>query len=213
MTRDRARWLHGITAAVAITALLLQTALVMGGAAVLDATDPPGLATRLGQLVSYFTIQSNLIVAITATTLALDPDRDGTYWRSARLAGIVGITVTGLVHFFLLRPLLHLEGWNWAADKALHMVVPTLAVATWLAAGPRPRVDRRAMAWTLAWPIAWLVWTLVVGQLSGWYPYPFLNVAEQGALSVIVVSLGITVLFLGVIGASYAVDRRLAPRL
>ena len=213
MTRDRARGLHIITAAFAIGALLLQTGLVINGAAVLDETNPPGLATRLGRLVSYFTIQSNLLIAITATTLARDPDREGRAWRAARLAAIVGITVTGLVHFFLLRPLLDLEGWNWVADKALHMVVPLLALAAWLLAGPRPRVDRHAMAWALAWPLAWLTWTLVVGGISGWYPYPFLDVEAEGAASVAVVSLGITVLFVALIAAAYAVDRRLPSRL
>lgn len=213
MTRDRARGLHIITAAFAIGALLLQTGLVINGAAVLDETNPPGLATRLGRLVSYFTIQSNLLIAITATTLARDPDRDGRAWRAARLAAIVGITVTGLVHFFLLRPLLDLEGWNWVADKALHMVVPLLALAAWLLAGPRPRVDRHAMTWALAWPLAWLTWTLVVGRISGWYPYPFLDVEAEGAASVAVVSLGITVLFIALIAAAYAVDRRLPRRL
>ncbi len=213
MTRDRARGLHIITAAFAIGALLLQTGLVINGAAVLDETNPPGLATRLGRLVSYFTIQSNLLIAITATTLARDPDREGRAWRAARLAAIVGITVTGLVHFFLLRPLLDLEGWNWVADKALHMVVPLLALAAWLLAGPRPRVDRHAMAWALAWPLAWLTWTLVVGGISGWYPYPFLDVEAEGAASVAVVSLGITVLFVAFIAAAYAVDRRLPSRL
>ena len=213
MARDRARWLHAIVAVVAIGALVLQTGLVINGAAVLDETNPPGLLTRLGRLVSYFTIQSNLLVAIAATTLARDPDRDGSAWRAVRLAGIVGITVTGLVHFFLLRPLLDLDGWNWVADKALHMAVPVLAIAVWALAGPRQRVDRSAMTWALAWPIAWLVWTLAIGKTTGWYPYPFLDVGEEGVASVVVVSLAITALFLALIGLAYAVDRRFAHRL
>jgi hypothetical protein len=209
---DRSSWLHGATAVIAIAALVLQTGLVMDGASVLNETDPPGLATRLGRLVSYFTIQSNLLIAITVTTLALSPSRDGSWWRVARLAGLVGIMVTGLVHFFLLRPLLDLEGLNWVADKTLHMVVPVLAIASWLAVGPRPRIDRGAILGALAWPITWLAWTLVVGQLSGWYPYPFLDVDEEGLAAVAVVSAAITLLFLALIAAAYAVDRRFAHR-
>ena len=203
---------HLVTAVVTTAALLLQTALVINGAAVLNETDPPALATRLGRLVSYFTIQSNLLIAITASTLALNPVRDGPFWRVFRLAGIIGITVTGLVHFFLLRPLLDLEGLNWVADKSLHIVVPVLALASWLAIGPRPRIDRRAMLGALAWPIAWLVWTLTVGSLTGWYPYPFLNINKEGAAAVAGVSAAITLLFIVLIGAAYAVDRRLPAR-
>ena len=167
-----ARRLHVITAVVTIAALVLQTGLVISGESVLAEGDPPVLLTRLGRLVSYFTIQSNLLVALTATLLARNPDRDGSVFRVARLAAIVGITVTGLVHFFLLRPLLDLESWSWVADKALHMVVPVLALGSWLVVGPRPRVDLRAIGGALAWPILWLGWTLGVGRLSGWYPYP-----------------------------------------
>jgi hypothetical protein len=208
----RAQRRHQVTATVAISALVLQAGLVINGAAVLNETDPPDLATRLARLVSYFTIQSNLLIAITATTLALNPGRDGPTWRIVRLAGVVGIAVTGLVHFVLLRPLLDLDGLNWAADKALHMVVPLLALASWLTVGPRPRIDRWTILGALAWPFAWLAWTLLVGQLSGWYPYPFLDVDAEGVAAVASVSVGITVLFIALIAAAYVVDRRLPPR-
>lgn len=99
------------------------------------------------------------------------------------------------------------------AALVLHMVVPGLALGSWLAVGPRPRVDVRVIGAALAWPLLWLTYTLVVGRLSGWYPYPFLNVEVEGVAAVAVVSLAITVLFLLLLPAAYAVDRRLAPQL
>ena len=113
---------------VAGGALVLQLVLVIIGNPVLDQVEPPGPAVRLYRFFAYFTIQSNLLVAIAATSLARDPDRDGAAWRVLRLAGVVGITVTGIVHFLLLRPLLDLHGWDYAADKLLHLAVPVLAV-------------------------------------------------------------------------------------
>ncbi|MBC7639003.1 MAG: Pr6Pr family membrane protein [Rhodoferax sp.] len=107
---------------------MLQLVLVVRGGQVLDEVTPPALGMRLARFVAYFTIQSNVLVAITALTLAHDPARDGRAWRVLRLAAVVGIAVTGLVHFVLLRPLLDLDGADWAADKLLHMVVPVLAL-------------------------------------------------------------------------------------
>ena len=49
----------------------------------------------------------------------------------------------GVVHFFLLRPLLDLDGADYVADKLLHMVVPVLAFVGWALFGPRPRIDWR----------------------------------------------------------------------
>jgi hypothetical protein len=205
----RARGWHALTALVAVVALLLQLGLVISGASVLAEGEPPGLATRLGRLVSYFTIQSNLLVAAAAVGLAGDPTRDGSAWRVLRLAGVVGIAITGVVHFVLLRPLLDLEGWNYVADKLLHLAVPLLAVIGWAAFGPRPRITRRDVGLALVWPFAWLAWTLAVGAASGWYPYPFLDVDAEGWGSVLLASAGITGLFLGAFAGAAVIDRRL----
>lgn len=211
VTPPRARAVHAVTAVVAVAALVLQAVLVVTGASVLAETEVPPLLTRLGRLLSYFTIQSNVLVAVTAVQLARDPARDGHWWRAVRVAALVGITVTGLVHFVLLRPLLDLAGGNYLADKLLHMVVPVLAVVGWLVAGPRPRAPWRDALLALGWPVAWLGWTLVVGVLTGWYPYPFLDVGQEGAFTVAVTCLGVTVLFLALVAVVVGLDRRLAP--
>ena len=203
--------MHTVTAVVAVAALVLQTVLVVSGDSVLAETEVPPLLTRLGRLVSYFTIQSNLLVAVTAVQLARDPLRDGRWWRPVRAAALVGITVTGLVHFVLLRPLLDLQGASWAADKLLHLAVPLLAVIGWLLAGPRPRAPWRDALGALAWPVAWLAWTLVVGAVTGWYPYPFLDVGAKGAASVALTCVGVTVLFLALAAGLSALDRRMPP--
>jgi hypothetical protein len=212
VTIRSARLWHGLTAVVAISALLLQLVLVIQGGRVLDETEQPGLGIRLGRLVSYFTIQSNLLVAIVTTQLARDPLRDGPAWRVVRLSAVVGIFVTGVVHFVLLRPLLDLDGADWLADKLLHMVVPVLAVVGWAMFGPRPRVEVREIRLALVWPLAWLAWTLVVGWLSGWYPYPFLDHREEhGTMGVVLTSAAITVFFVLVLTMARYVDQRAQP--
>jgi hypothetical protein len=209
--RPRARQFHLLTAVVTAVALVLQTALVVQGSAVLDEVDPPGLGLRLARLVSYFTIQSNLLVLVSTVMLARHARLDGRAWRVARLAGMTGITVTGIVHFVLLRPLLDLEGADWWADKLLHVVVPVLAIAGWLLFGPRPRIDARDVGRALVWPFAWLAWTLVVGAVTGWYPYPFLDVGEEGWARVLGTSVGVTILFLAIFAGAADLDRRLPP--
>ncbi len=212
MTIRSARLWHGLTAVVAIGALVLQLVLIIQGGRVLDDTSQPGLPVRLGRFVSYFTIQSNLLVAITSAQLTRDPLRDGTTWRVVRLAAVAGIFLTGVVHFILLRPLLDLDGADWAADKLLHMAVPLLAVIGWALFGPRPRIEGRELTWVLAWPIVWLVWTLVVGGLSGWYPYPFLDHREEHGVPGVVISIvGITAFFVAVLWLARLVDQRLPP--
>ena len=107
---SRVRSWHSLVAVVAAAALLLQLVLVVQGGRVLDEQSVPPLEVRLGRLVSYFTVQSNLLVALAAAHLARHRGRDGTAWTVLRLDAVVGITLTGLVHFVLLRPLLDLQG-------------------------------------------------------------------------------------------------------
>ena len=205
------RW-HLVTAVVATVAVLLQLVLVVRGGQVLDEVVPPPLPLRLARFIAYFTVQSNVLVAVGAWALVVDARRDSAWLRAVRLAGIAGITVTGVVHFVLLRPLLDLEGADWGADKLLHMVVPVLAVLVWALVGPRGRVDRRAVTVAIGWPVAWLVVTLLVGATTGWYPYPFLDPREEGSGAVVVACVGVTLLFLAVVAGLAALDRRWSRR-
>ncbi|CUR62214.1 putative Integral membrane protein [metagenome] len=211
MSAARARTAHLVVAAVAWFALVFQLVLVVSGEAILVEDDPPGLVARTYRYFAYFTIQSNFLVALTSTVLARHPREDRVGWRAARLAGLVGITVTALVYFVLLRGLIELEGANWLADALLHMVVPALALVVWAWVGPRPRIGRREVAYALVWPVAWLVWTLIVGQVDGWVPYPFLDAGEDGWGAVGTACTGITILFLLLLAVYAWLDRRLPP--
>lgn len=212
MTPRTARIWHGLVAVVAIGALVLQLVLVLQGGRVLDEAEPPALGTRLVRFIAYFTIQSNVLVAVVSVQLARDPLRDGRAWRVLRLAAVVGITVTGVVHFFLLRPLLDLAGADRLADTLLHVAVPLLAVVGWALFGPRPRVDVRDIKLALCWPLAWTAVILVAGGLSGWYPYPFLDHREEhGTPGVVAAVAGITVFFLLVFAVVRYVDQRARP--
>jgi hypothetical protein len=177
---SRARAFHLLTFLVAAFAVVLQLVLVIQGHRVLDEHNRPDLGTRLVRYCSYLTIWFNVLVAWSTYTLAAGRDRDTRLWRALRLDAVVIATVGGLVHLFFLLPLLDLSGWDYVADKLLHMAVPALALVGWLVFGPRGRADRRDLLPFLVVPVSWLVYTLVRGELVEWYPYPFIDVNEHG---------------------------------
>jgi uncharacterized membrane protein len=208
---NRARAFHALTAGAALVALVLQLVQVAKGSVVLVDAHPPGLVDRLLRYVAYFTIQSNVLVLVTAAQLTQDPDRDGRVWRVVRTAAISGITVTGLVHWFLLRKLMDLHGADYLADRMLHLVVPVLAVLGWLVLGPRPRIDWGVCLRAAAWPVVWLVAILGQAAVTGWYPYPFLDHGRHGWGDVLGVCVGILVLFFAVFALLREYDRRMRP--
>jgi hypothetical protein len=200
------------TVAVSVAGVAIQLLVVLAGTSAIGTDPPAALGTRLWRFVSYFTIQSNLLVIICLLPLITDPGHDGRRWRVLRLSGLVMIVITGLVHWFLLRPLSTLTGVEAVGDVLVHVATPALALVGWLVFGPRPRIQARTVASSLAWPIGWLAYTLVVGALTGWYPYPFLDVGARGVAAVALTCGAMALLFAGLASACWRLDRVLRSR-
>jgi hypothetical protein len=210
---DRKPWArtwHGITVLVIAFSLIGQLAIVISGrGAPLGAAGLIApLPERLLRFFSYFTIQSNLLAAGTALTLMQAPDRDGRVWRVFRAAALVGMTVTFVVYMILLRPIVMLHGFAKLTDIGFHYIAPVLTVAGWLWFGPWPRLDAATVVRHLIWPVAYLVYVLVLGAISGWYPYPFMNVSTLGYARVLTNSLIVSLLLFGVAAAYKTIDER-----
>jgi len=161
---------------------------------------------------TFFTIQSNLIVGVTTALLALKPSRSGIVFATARLTGVVAITVTGIVYHVALGNLLDLQGWDQLGNQLVHTVVPVLAVAGWLMFGPRELTSARAVRWSLVFPVCWLAFTLIRGAMVNWYPYPFIDVTKIGYGGAILNCVWVSLLLLGLAAAATAVDRGLGRR-
>ncbi len=212
-----ARAWHGTIAVLVLAAVAVQiviAARVPGTppdmtAGLLRGSSLPG---RIIRVLSFFTIQSNLLCGIVSAQLSVRPDRDGRAWRAVRLAALYGITVTGIVYSTVLAAIHEPHG---AAETGVnvivHYVVPIMMVAGWLAFGPRPRIDMRTVLWSLLFPVVWFAYTLVRGAIWKWYPYPFLDVPAHGYARVAVNAILVTAV-LAVVAALFAFgDDRLPP--
>lgn len=201
---------HGALALIILAALVTQLVLVVNGDA--DADPGPGgvtvsLATRLIRLFSYFTIESNLFVLVVALTLAVRPDRDGPRWRIAHLDALLGIIITGLVYAIVLAPETHLTGAALWANTGFHYVAPPAALVGWLVFGPRPRITWRGIVGAFVWPVLWIAYTFAHGAATGWYPYPFLDVATKGYPTALVNTAAVVVIALVLAAVLKLIDR------
>jgi hypothetical protein len=167
------------------------------------------LSGKLVRFFSYFTIQSNLLVMVDATLLAILPNCDSKWRRALRLDALTAIVVTGLVFSLVLAKLIHLTGLAYVLTVCFHYIVPVMAPLGWLFFGPRPRISWHTLARAFLWPILWIIYTFIHGAISGWYPYPFLNVDKLGYTTAITNTLFVLIaaLILGLIFK--ALDRML----
>jgi hypothetical protein len=213
-----ARAFHLVTFLVAAGAVVLQLVLIIQGGQHLD-TEPgvarandPDLGTRLVRFASYLTIWFNVLIAGTELLLAANPERSGgRAFRALRLDALVIAVGGGTVHWFLLRPLLDLDGADYLADKLLHVVTPLLVLVGWLVFGPRGLVARSDVWAFLVVPLGWLAYTLVRGEIVDWYPYPFLDVSQHGYAVALLNCAGVAVLMLLLAFGAMWIDRRLPP--
>ena len=199
--------------AVCIVAQLSLT--IRGSVLLVDENGVPLAArgTRLARFFIYFTVESNLFSMVTAAVLALRPGVDGRAWRVARIAAVVGMTVTFVVYLVALAPILDLSGTAYWTDLGFHIAAPLLTLFGWLLFGPRKQFDPTSVGVFVLWPIAWIVFVLSYGAQTSWYPYPFLNVVDHGYGRVLLNCLVIAILLLGLAFGASALDRRVLARL
>ena len=177
---------------------------------------------RLWNVLSYFTIWSNILVTVVAYLLARNPQRSGPMFNTFRLASVVMITITGLIYALVLAKVWEPTGWQKVADETLHYSVPFLAVAGYLLFGPRPRFSLTTLWRSLTIPLAWIVYTLIRspfitytedGETRHWYPYHFISVDDIGYGRALFNIAAIFLLLLAVGWLYVFLDRKLQPRL
>ena len=150
-----------------------------------------------GNFFSYFTVLSNISLVITFVALAVRPSlASDVSFLPLRGIATISITVTGLVYALLLAPAsADVDVTLRWVDFIVHTVAPIVGLADWLVDRPARRPPLGAVLGWLVFPVAWLVYTLVRGAVTHWYPYPFLDPDEESAGSIIATCLLITAVF------------------
>src|ERR1700743_226361 len=122
---------HAVLAIVVTASFVGQLYLLAHGETDLSASGDQGVnvPVRLGRLVSYFTIERNLLVLAAAVSLVLNPDRDGRLWRVLRLDALLGIVITGLVFGLILADLVHPTGLGAWGNAGFHYFSPWRTLA------------------------------------------------------------------------------------
>jgi hypothetical protein len=167
---------------------------------------------RVLNVFAYFTIQSNLLLGATCLVLALGQRRESTLFKTLRLNGVLCIAVTGIVYHLVLAGSDSPTGWAWVANFLLHTVTPVLGVLGWLLYGPRRQTDSRIVAWSIVYPLLWVAFTLIRGEGTDFYPYPFIDVGLHGYPTVLLNCLFVALLFLALAAGATLLDRRLSSK-
>lgn len=158
------------------------------------ATTQLNLVNTLIKFFSYFTILTNVLVAIYFTIRWIRPNSTlGKFFSkfSTTTAVTVYIMVVGITYNLVLRNLFKHTGWAKIADEMLHAVIPLLFMLFWLFIVQKEKLQWKQVVPWLGYPFSYLVFTLIRGEYVNSYPYPFVDVLKIGYQQVIINCLAI----------------------
>ncbi|MGV1759566.1 Pr6Pr family membrane protein [Rhizobium sp. A22-96] len=190
-------------------ALLALSGIVISYAAIIPAAHVSRLRLTTNFL-SYFTIQANILLVIALLSAEITPSSGIGRWakRSAtKTALLIYVGVAGCVYVWVLQDVWHPRGWQLWGDQILHYWIPLLTALDWIFLVERGRLSWRDAIWWLLFPALYSIYSLIHGHLSGFYPYPFLEVSDIGLNAVLINMTILGVIFLALGGIFIALDR------
>ena len=148
---------------------------------------------------SFYTILTNILVAICYTTLIRKGKWFSYFSSSKTLTAItVYIIIVGAVYNLILRHIWQPQGLQLIVDELLHSVNPVLFLLFWIFT-----IDKSQLKWKhlfpwLIYPLVYLIFILVRGSFAHWYPYPFVDIDQLGISKVLINCLFLTLTFISV---------------
>lgn len=167
------------------------------------------------RFLSFFTILTNSLVAI-YFTLIIFKQKQG-YLSILNKPGTltavtVYITVVGLVYQIILRHTWEPTGTQMIVDELLHSIIPMIVIVFWYLYEDKSLVKYGQIPQWLFYPLLYLIYILVRGNFSNFYPYPFVDVGNLGLLKVFTNSIGLIALFIGISALFIKIGRAIKSR-
>ena len=148
---------------------------------------------------SYFTVLTNLMVAVSLSFILLKPASSARrfFSKPSTLSALaLYIFIVGLVYNTILRSVWSPTGLQKWVDEGLHVVVPLLFVIFWLLFVPKGSLKWIHPFRWLIYPALYFAYAFLRGEFSGFYAYPFINTAELGYNNVLLNAGGIMLAFI-----------------
>ena len=136
-----------------------------------------------GRVFMYFTVQSNIAIALVCAVgavLLLRNQPVKNIWYLIKYVFTVSITLTGVVFCFVLAPTLGKHAWR-LQHVLTHVVVPLAAILDFFVTGRYGSIKKRSVFFVIIPPLLYAIYT-GIAYVAKWefsrgvhYPYFFLN--------------------------------------
>ena len=132
---------------------------------------------------SFFTILTNILVAVYMTQLFIgfvSKTKNSALPITYLTQLTVYITIVGFVYQVALRHIWNPQGLDRIVDELLHTLIPLAIIIYWYLDESKKYDSYKNIPKWLIYPVCYLVFILIRGHFSVYYPYPFINVNQIG---------------------------------
>jgi hypothetical protein len=155
-------------------------------------------AVKSVEFFSYFTILSNMLAAAALVAPLVAPNSRFAVWAEQsgpRAAIATYLTITAVVYHTMLASQWNPQGLRFVSNLILHTITPLTYLTDVALRGGQGQARWIAAAKAMAYPALFGLWTLIHGALSGFYPYPFMNVTKRGYPAVVLTMIEMSIAF------------------
>lgn len=181
-----------------LCALLTWSALITQYVLIVTSGEHASFAAANVYFFGFFTILTTILVAFafSAPFLSQASALRRVFDRPAVRAAIaLYILVVAVVYHLMLADIHNPEGLNALTNIALHTLIPALYIFDWVIfAVKRPLLFSKIPYWVI-YPMVYGMFNIGRGMMTGFYPYPFIDIDKLGAAAVAINMAGFTALY------------------
>jgi len=146
---------------------------------------------RPAEYFAYFSIQGTMICAVVLAVTgvrALQGLPETKLLHLVRLSTTVYVVVISVVYNALLRGGagdIRDAGYHWPVipNEIIHVWGPIVMLLDWLLVAGFTSVRLRAAFWVVVYPVAWILFSVIRGNVDGWWAYWFLDPTDEGGVT------------------------------
>ena len=169
---------------------------------IMEGGDP---VTYYGNMFSYFTIQTNLMVLIWITIALIYSNKDNKpRILNPLIHGAIAlyISVTFIIFALLLSVYYQPTGIEAITNILMHYAIPIAFILDWFISESDVKYEYRYLIYYLIYPFVYLAYSLVRGIFTGFYPYFFIDLNYISIVELIISVIALMVFFL-ILGSIY----------
>ena len=146
---------------------------------------------------SFFTILTNVLVALYFTCVIFIENKEKLIYKPGFLTAItVYIMMVGSVYQIALRHVWQPQGLQRVVDELLHSIIPVIVIIFWGLYETTKSIKYSQILKWIFYPLIYLLFIMIRGSISNFYPYPFVDVTNLGMTKVLINSAILIVVFI-----------------